>query len=383
MSDHTFDLGDADALLISADSDRNQDLYYATRVRAPDPFIFLWTRAGKLLMARDLELDRARLQAQVDLVQAASHYEDQLRQQGVERPSTHDILLAFLQDRGLARLKVPADFPLATADFLRQAGIVLEVAGAPLFPQRQIKTLEEIDALRRAMRATEEGMQTAVEALSAAAVGDDGQLYLDGQVLTSERLRQRIHLRLMELDCVGQHTIVAGGEQGCDPHQEGSGPLRAGETIIIDIFPRAASGYYGDLTRTFVKGPAPSAVKTLFDVVLRGQQLALERICADVAGKDIHQAIKDLFAAEGYETGEKDGYMQGFFHSTGHGLGLEIHEAPSIGPRPGVLKENHVVTVEPGLYYRGLGGVRIEDVVVVQENGCENLTTFPKYLEVE
>ena len=377
-----IDLGAADALLISADSDRNQDLYYATRFRAPDPFIFLWTRAGKLLLARDLELDRARLQAQVDLVQAASHYEDNLRQQGVDRPTSHDVLLALLQDRGLARLKVPADFPLATADFLRQSGIMLEVASAPLFAQRQIKTPAEIDALRRAMRATEQGMQTAVEAIGAAEV-HDGLLHLDGQVLTSESLRQRIHLRLMELDCVGQHTIVAGGEQGCDPHQEGSGPLRAGETIIIDIFPRAASGYFGDITRTLVKGQAPPALKALFDVVLRGQQLALERIRSGVPGKDIHQAIKDLFAAEGYETGEKDGYMQGFFHSTGHGLGLEIHEAPSIGPREGLLQTNHVVTVEPGLYYRGLGGVRIEDVVVVQEDGCENLTTFPKYLEVE
>jgi Xaa-Pro aminopeptidase len=377
-----IDLGAADALLISADSDRNQDLYYATRFRAPDPFIFLWTRAGKLLLARDLELDRARLQAQVDIVQAASHYEDKLRQQGVDRPTSHDILLALLQDRGLARLKVPTDFPLATADFLRQSGIVLEVASAPLFAQRQIKTPAEIDALRRAMRATEQGMQTAVEAIGAAEV-HDGLLHLDGQVLTSEGLRQRIHLRLMELDCVGQHTIVAGGEQGCDPHQEGSGPLRAGETIIIDIFPRAASGYFGDITRTLVKGQAPPALKALFDVVLRGQQLALERIRSGVPGKDIHQAIKDLFVAEGYETGEKDGYMQGFFHSTGHGLGLEIHEAPSIGPREGLLQKNHVVTVEPGLYYRGLGGVRIEDVVVVQEDGCENLTTFPKYLEVE
>lgn len=377
-----IDLGAADALLISADSDRNQDLYYATRFRAPDPFIFLWTRAGKLLLARDLELDRARLQAQVDVVQAASHYEDKLRQQGVDRPNSHDVLLALLQDRELARLKVPADFPLATADFLRQSGIVLEVASAPLFAQRQIKTPAEIDALRRAMQATEQGMQTAVEAIGAAEVRD-GLLHLDGQILTSEGLRQRIHLRLMELDCIGQHTIVAGGEQGCDPHQEGSGPLRAGETIIIDIFPRAASGYFGDITRTVVKGQAPPALKALFDVVLRGQQLALERISAGVPGKEIHQAIKDLFAAEGYETGEKDGYMQGFFHSTGHGLGLEIHEAPSIGPREGLLQKNHVVTVEPGLYYRGLGGVRIEDVVVVQEDGCENLTTFPKYLEVE
>lgn len=378
-----LDLDDADALLLCADSERNQDLYYATRFRAPDPFVFLWTRSGKILLVKDLELDRARLQAQVDQVLAASHYESQLRDQGVEQPTSHDILLTALRQLELAQLRVPADFPIATADFLRRAGVELEVADAPLFPQRQIKTPGEIDALRQVMRATEEGMEAAVDAIRRATVRD-GLLYFDGQVLTSERVRQRIHLRLMELDSIGHHTIVAGGEQGCDPHQEGSGPLRAGQTIIIDIFPRAsASGYYGDITRTVVKGAAGAGIKALFDAVLRSQQLALERIRAGVPGKEIHQAVKDFFSAAGYETGEKDGYMQGFFHGTGHGLGLDIHEAPSIGPREGVLQTGHVVTVEPGLYYRGLGGVRIEDVVVVRDGGCENLTTFPKYLEVD
>ena len=377
-----LDLGEADALLICADSERNQDLYYATHFRAPDPFVFLWTKSAKIILTKDLELDRARQQAQVDQVLAATQYENRLREQGVERPSASDVLLAVLRDQELARLRVAPDFPVATADFLRQSGIELDIATSPLLPQRQVKTSAEIEAIRRAMQAAEQGMETAVGAIGAAEVRD-GLLYLDDRVLTSERVRQQIHLRLMELDCVGHHTIVAGGEQGCDPHQEGSGPLRAGETIIIDIFPRSSqSGYFGDITRTVVKGEASSRLQGLFDAVLRGQQLALERIRAGAKGKEIHRAIKDLFADGGYETGEKDGYMQGFFHGTGHGLGLEIHEAPSIGARESTLETGHVVTVEPGLYYRGLGGVRIEDVVVVGENGCENLTTFGKFLEV-
>ena len=377
------DLDGADALLMIGDSERNTDLYYATRLRAPDPFVFAWTRRNKILLIGNLELDRARSQAAVDQVLPSAHYEKKLRDQGFENPAFRDVVLAFLVDLELKNLQVPADFPLETADFLRQAGIQLKVAPTPLFPQRQIKRASEVEALRRAMRATERGMQVAVETLKATQVRDQ-TLYWEGEVLTSERLRQMIHLQLLQLDCMAQHTIVAGGTDGCDPHQEGSGPLRAGEPIIIDIFPReAASGYFGDITRTVCKGTAPEALRNLYDIVHRGQQLALEQICDGADGRQIHQAVQNLFVQAGYETGEKNGRMQGFFHSTGHGLGLDIHEAPRIGPRGDILKSGQIVTVEPGLYYPDLGGgVRIEDVVLVQRDGCDNLTTFPKFLEV-
>jgi Xaa-Pro aminopeptidase len=379
----TAELGGADALLLIGDSERNSDLYYATRFRAPDPFVFLWTRQAKILLIGNLELDRARGQAAVDQVLPSAHYEKQLRDQGLENPGFRDVVLALLADLGLKSLKVPADFPLDPADFLRQAGIQLEVASVPLFPQRQIKTPDEVEALRRAMRATEQGMEVAVETIAAAQVRDQ-VLYWEGEVLTSERLRRMIHLTLLQQDCIAQHTIVACGTDGCDPHQEGSGPLRAGEAIIIDIFPReAASGYFGDITRTICKGAAPKALRALYDVVLRGQQLALEQICDGADGRQIHQTIQELFVQAGYKTGEKTGRMQGFFHSTGHGLGLDIHEAPRIGPKGDILKAGQVVTVEPGLYYPDLGGgVRIEDVVLVEKDGCDNLTTFPKFLEV-
>ena len=193
----------------------------------------------------------------------------------------------------------------------------------------------------------------------------------------------QIHHRLLDEDCTAQRTIVACGEQGCDPHQEGNGPLRAGQTLILDIFPQSAlSGYFGDITRTVVKGRAPEPVRKLYETVQRGQELALQQIRAGVEGGAIHQAVQDFFTAQGYPTGEKDGQLQGFFHSTGHGLGLEIHEAPRIGPRAPALQPGQVVTVEPGLYYRGLGAVRLEDVVLVHEKGCELLTTYPKFLEV-
>lgn len=364
------------------DSVRNADLYYATRFRAPDPFVFVWTHTARIAMVSNLELDRARSQAKVDQVLSSAHYEKQLHAGGCQVPAFRDFVLALLRDLGLKKLLVPADFPLDPADFLRQSGIQLELAPLPLFAQRQIKTPEEIEAIRKAMRAAEQGMQVAVEAIGAAVVRDR-ILYCDGEPLTSEHLRRLIHLELMSQDCTAEHTIAACGDDACDPHQEGSGPLRAGETIIIDIFPRdSASGYFGDITRTVCKGAAPAAVKDLYELVHCGQQLALERICAGADGRQIHQAIHDLFSRSGRDTYEKDGHMQGFFHSTGHGLGLEIHEAPRLGPRGDVLKTGQVVTVEPGLYYPGLGGVRIEDVVLVEDDGCDNLATFPKFLEV-
>lgn len=378
-----IDLGGADALLLVGDSERNADLYYATRFRAPGTFFFLWTSRAKIAVMSDLELDRAKAKAQVDQVLSHSAFVEQLRHQGQERPTTRQVLLAVLQELGLQHLQVPSEFPFELADQLRQAGIQLQVGPAPLFPQRQFKTPEELQAIRRSLHAAEQGMEAAIQILRQASVGDDQVLYVEGQMLTAQRLRQQIHHRLLDEDCTAQRTIVACGEQGCDPHQEGSGPLRAGQTLILDIFPQSAlSGYFGDITRTVVKGRAPESVRRLYETVQQGQALALDQIRARAEGGAIHQAVQDFFTAQGYPTGEKEGQLQGFFHSTGHGLGLEIHEAPRIGPHAPALQAGQVVTVEPGLYYRGLGAVRLEDVVLVCENGCELLTTYPKFLEV-
>ncbi len=377
-----FELGDNDALLMVGASEHLADLYYATRFRAPDAFVFLWTAREKILLASNLELDRAREQAAVDRVLSHALYEDKARAAGSKQPEANDVLRALLADLNLNNLLVPSDFPLGTADFLRSTGLNLHVAPNPLFPQRQIKDENEVRAILGAQQAAEAGMAAAVDMLKEASI-DGGLLMHEGAALSSERVRRAIHLALMERDCTARHTIVAGGEQGCDPHQEGHGPLRAGEPIIIDIFPSADhSGYFGDITRTFVKGPTSDAVGALYETVLQAQETALGQIRAGADGRAIHAEILEYFSAQGYPTGEKDGYMQGYFHGTGHGLGLEIHEAPRIGLRGDTLCAGQVVTVEPGLYYRGLGGVRIEDTVVVRADGCENLTTFAKELEI-
>ena len=182
---------------------------------------------------------------------------------------------------------------------------------------------------------------------------------------------------------VAADTIVAGGNQGCDPHETGHGPLRAHQTIILDIFPRdVRTGYWGDLTRTVVRGRAREAVRKLYDTVQRGQELAFARLRAGVDGKEIHDAIQSLFRENGYLTRRYHGRMQGFFHGTGHGLGLDIHELPRFGGVSEKLPAGSVVTVEPGLYYWGLGAVRLEDVALIQARGARNLTRFPRVLEI-
>jgi Xaa-Pro aminopeptidase len=376
------DLAGADALLLVGDSERSADLLYSTGFRAPDPYVFLWTRHERLVMVSDLELDRARAQARVDRVLASAQIEAGLRQRGVNEPGSEEVLVALLAALAVQRVRVPAEFPLGLAEALRRAGVGVEVAPSPLFPERQRKSEAEIAAVEHALRAAEAAMAAAVGMIRSAQARPDG-LWLDGAQLTSERVRRTIHRELLDWDCSATGTIVAGGDQGCDPHQEGHGPLRAGESIIIDIFPRSqTSGYFGDLTRTVVWGQAPPALRRLFATVRQGQELALTRIQDGAVGRHVHQAVVDLFAEAGYPTGERDGHMEGFFHGTGHGLGLEIHEAPRIGSRGTALSSGQVVTVEPGLYYPGVGGVRLEDVVVVRPGGCQNLTRCPTVLEL-
>jgi Xaa-Pro aminopeptidase len=160
--------------------------------------------------------------------------------------------------------------------------------------------------------------------------------------------------------------------------------LRANEPIILDIFPRSQkTGYFGDITRTVVRGQAGEAVRKLYDTVFHGQKIALQKISAGISTSEIHQCVQQFFVQRGYATGKRNGRMEGFFHGTGHGLGLEIHESPRMGATsPGALRAGQVVTVEPGLYYPGIGGVRLEDVVLVTPDGAKNLTRFEKVLEI-
>jgi Xaa-Pro aminopeptidase len=372
------------AELIVAASERDANLLYATRFFAPDAFIFFRHRGKKFVVMNDLEIDRARQQAMVDSVMALSFLEKELKEKGRRVINTAAALQLLFSKRNVRAVSVPSDFPLALADQLRRRGLRVRARAGTFFHKREIKTEEEVRAITKVQRAAEASMEAAIALIREAQISRSGVLTHGGVKLTAEAVKERIATTALRLGCIAGHTIVACGGQGCDPHNEGRGALRAGQPIILDIFPRCqTSGYWGDITRTVVKGRASERLRSLFQAVLTGQAIALHMIKPGVTGREVHQAVLDSFQARSFETGLQNGRMQGFFHGTGHGIGLELHEEPRIasrGTQP--LKSGHVVTVEPGLYYSGIGGVRIEDLVLITPRGISNLTRFPKYLEV-
>ncbi len=370
------------ALLLIAASEQDANLYYASHFLAPDPFILLQISGRRFLIMNDLEIDRARSQARVDEVFSYSRLAAAARQRRAAEPGMAEVIDQLCQERGITRLEVPSNFGVGHAERFRALGYELSVRPDPLFAERLIKSPDEIAMITQTQRATEQAVASAVELIRQSEIRD-GHLFLGGKPLTAEMIKKVINLHLMERECVAQHTIVACGRQACDPHHEGSGPLAAHEPIVMDVFPQhAGTRYYADMTRTVVKGQASPKLKQMYALVREGQEIAFRLIKPGADGAAIHQEILRLFEQQGFQTGELDGRMQGFFHGTGHGLGLEVHEPPRISARPDILKEGMVVTVEPGLYYLDAGGVRIEDLVVVTSDGCRNLTEMPKVLEV-
>ncbi len=376
-------MGETCATLFIAASESDSNLYYATQFIAPDPFIYLEVKGERLLVMSDLEMDRARSQATVDRVLSYSEIERQAKAQGVASPGTIDVVHVVMQQTGLRELLVPANFPFGHATRLQELGYRLTPKRAPFFERRAVKTAEEVRHIEAAQRATEEAVAAAHDALRRTDLRQDG-LWLDGEPLTSERIKKLINVELMERDCIAQHTIVAGGEQACDPHHEGSGPLPAHRSIIFDVFPRSATTrYFADMSRTVVRGHASTELTRLYQAVKDAQEEAISKIRDGADGQKIHEGICERFEQAGYKTGLVNGRMQGYFHGTGHGVGLDIHEAPRISKTGSILQEGHVVTVEPGLYYPGLGAVRIEDMVLVTRDGCRNLTNYPKTFVLE
>ena len=369
------------ARLIVAPSDTDADMLYATRIFIGDPFIFLQQKGKRILVLSDLEIDRAKKNAKADEFVMFNQLEREVQGKAEKAPPYEKVLAHFLTKRGVKRALVPANFPLSFANEIKRNGIALETSNGLFWPAREKKTAEEIRLLERALRMTETGMKRGMEILKTSKLGTGKKLKWSGKTLTSEILRAEIDSAILRAGGVPTNTIVAGGDQACDPHERGFGPLRADSLIILDIFPRdGKTGYWGDMTRTVVRGRASEQQRKLWEAVKAGQTLALKRIKAGVDGMSIHQAITELFERRGFPTEVRNGRRVGFFHGTGHGLGLEIHEYPRL--QKVVLKAGQCLTVEPGLYYPGIGGARIEDVVIVEKDGCRILSKFPKQLEI-
>jgi Xaa-Pro aminopeptidase len=368
------------AILLYAPSEYDANILYATDFFAPDPFLFFRTPQGRRYMVMsDLEIDRARATSSAHQVLSWSAFAKTAERKTGKTPET---AVEVLKEFRIRSIMVPENFPVGLADALRSRNIRLSVRSDPFFPERITKISTEVKEIRKSMQATELGMRAAMEALKKSKI-KDGYLIYRGRRLTSEMLKSIINTTILAKGYVPSGTIVAPGKQGCDPHDDGHGPIKAHEPVIIDIFPRSvASGYFGDMTRTFVRGRASEKVRAMHKAVFDGQRLGLSMLKDGARTKLIHQAILNLFEKRGFPTGQIKGRMQGFFHGTGHGLGLEIHEAPRIAINNLKLEKGMVVTVEPGLYYADVGGVRIEDTVVVTKRGFDNLTRFSKLLEL-
>jgi Xaa-Pro aminopeptidase len=365
--------------LIIADSERDPDILYATKLFVPDPFLFLEQNGRRTIALSDLEVDRGRAHATVDEVVSIT---EEAKRLGLPKTATFSqFAAAFLRSRKVRRAEVPATFPLSLATSLGKGGIRLTPAKGLFFAERETKSPEELKLIRKALAVTEAGMARGIEVLKASKPGGKGNvLQWSGKTLTSEILRAEIDSAILRAGGTPANTIVAGGAQACDPHERGSGPLRANELIILDIFPRHSSGYFGDMTRTVVRGRASDEQRRLWETVRAGQQLALRKMKPGVNGKKLHEEVKKYFTDQGYPTEQSDGRWRGFFHGTGHGLGLELHEAPRFGST--TFKVGQVLTVEPGIYWPGIGGARQEDVAAITKTGIQILSRFPKVLEI-
>jgi len=379
-------------LLVIDAPEHNAAAYHLSGFLAPDPVICLRVANRKYLAVSSMEYGRAKREAQADEVLSFDELgvmdlAKELKSGGRALAAAAASLLKELKVTS-SQIAVPPSLGILYADELRARDLSVSPDARLFANLRRSKTEEEISYIQKTQRAVEEACARAVELLEDSRVAEDGTLLYGNETLTSERLRAEIDIELLKRGCVADGTIVAGGSQAADPHERGHGPLKVGEPIILDIFPLdKKTRYYADMTRTFVKGELSDELQSMYDAVLESQEAALSTLRAGINGREVHKKVSDSLHEAGYKTLQHDQkpgepLQEGFIHGTGHGVGLEVHEAPRVSTVDEELVPGDVVTVEPGLYYPEVGGVRIEDLVVVTEDGCRNLTNFPKEFKI-
>ncbi|MGA1045784.1 MAG: M24 family metallopeptidase [Phycisphaerales bacterium] len=371
---------------------KNLALYHRVRFAVGDPAALLempGTPPRRTFLVRDIELERARRDARADEAFCPRDFEPEGGLSGDRETATAQAFAEMLRRRGIAAVRGDRTLPLVFAEHLRQAGIAIEYDPAAGVAERRRKDAAEIEALRDAQRATERAMERACRTVARGSAASDGTLRHEGEPLTSEGLRQIIDLTLLELGFDNPTSIVAGGVQGGDCHDHGHGPLRTSEPVIVDIFPRSKSSLYnGDCTRTVVHGAVPETIARMHAAVIDAKRAGIAATRAGATGEDVHRATLAEIHRHGFESGAMPAAEDprspewiGMVHGTGHGIGLEVHEPPLLDFKGPELVAGDALTIEPGLYGRGVGGVRVEDLVIVTERGCENLNTLPEGLD--
>jgi len=377
----------AEAVLIYGDSFRSADMRHAVPLGVPDPFLYAEQNGSRHVFVSSMEATRVRELGLFDVHVPEELGYDELLASGIDLPELRARLaLRAAASLGVKRATVPDNFPVWLADRLRADGVELDVDQEVFDDRRRVKTEAQLAGIRRAQRAANAAMDTCRDLLRRAEIGGD-ELLLDGEQLTVERVKAEMSVVFAAHDTTADEYIVAPGAQGAVGHDMGSGPIRPRTPLVVDIFPRDnASAVYTDMTRTFVVGDVPDDVREWHRLCKEALDAAIAEIRAGADCRAIYDRTCEIFEAAGEPTQrtKKPGetLADGFFHGLGHGVGLEVHEEPGLGRSADKrLVAGDVVTVEPGLYRAGYGGVRLEDIVLVTDDGAEVLTDYPYDLE--
>jgi Xaa-Pro aminopeptidase len=375
-------------VIIHADTTRSPAMRHEVPLPVPDPFLYVEHDGRRAVVVTSFERERIAAAApDIDILPPERFGIDELLRGGT-RPDAAwlEVYTRALREIGVSTAAVPRDFPLELADHLRGEGFTIEVERELFEDRRRRKTPTELAGLRRAQRACEAALDVARTMLREAASANGGDLLLDGESLTCERIKGEMERVFIAHGTVADEFIVAHGAQGAVGHDMGSGPICAGEAVVFDLWPRdRETAVYTDMTRTYVVGDVPDEIREYHRLCKE----ALERTAAaakpGVNGRELMQIACDLFTEHGYPTQltKEPGEVldSGFFHGLGHGVGLEVHERPRLSVVGDELVPGDVITLEPGLYRAGYGGVRLEDILVVTESGAETVTQYPYDLE--
>ena len=370
------------AVLMFADTTHTAAMRNEIPHSVHDPFLYIELGEERYTVLRSLEVARM---AELPRMHALPQEEfglDELIAAGLNgEQATLEIALRACQKLGVTEATVPPAFPVELADHLRAGGITLTVDAALFARRRRAKSATQLEGIKRAQTACEAAVASVAKAMHDADVVDGG-LVLDGAPLTCERLKEGVALAFIRNGCGGDDVIVAHGYQTCVGHHSGSGQVMEGEPVTVDLCPRdPETGCYTDITRTFVKGTVNEELSLYWNIVKESIDAVLAAIRPGLPVRELHRISCEPIAAAGQPTRltKKPGEVlnEGFFHSLGHGVGLEIHEAPHLDQNDDVLVVGDVIAVEPGCYRQGFGGVRLEDLVLVTETGGELLTDYP------
>jgi Xaa-Pro aminopeptidase len=352
----------------------NPDMLYLTGFQVNDPLVYIKKLSEEgVLVVPQMEYDRAIMECRCGVVNRgdAGFFDDlEKHKEGLSAMASMTSRLAG------GDILLSPDLPVSFAKKL-ESFCRIAVDGGTVSEMRAVKTHAEAENIRKIQKSTEEAMDYAISMIKNADC-KNGELFIEGEPLTSDYIRYEIHCFFLRRGITAKETIVSCGNETAIPHCIGSGTIFENEPVVIDVFPcDSRTGYHSDMTRTVVRGEPDPEIESMYSCVRDAKRLAEGMIAEGRTGKEVHEFVVNYFDENGYISGK-----EGFIHSLGHGVGLAVHEQPSLSPSGGKLVEGNIVTVEPGLYYKNTGGVRLEDIGMVTKTGFDCFTDYPEDIRI-